>query len=609
MDPSARRADRGGHDVDEGGDVVAGHRLALRHGLDRERCALTAGRGVLRRDHAELGERFHREQFDLEPVREACLVRPHCLHLGEAVARDHSLRPSARSSLNFQSVAWIVLVAEADDLRREDRGVHGRVHPDGRDRDAGGHLGGDRERFVVLTRTTAQAPWLKVLSMVQPDGRIFCSTNLGAIGLDVSQNAHIVQALQTGEFVVSDYFVGTKIGPSLVTALPRRDPDGAIDAVFTALLDLTWFERVAGEVTGQPGSVALMMDGNGTLLARHRPRELDRTTVQGSSAGACPHWRAKKASIPASSLDGVRRIFGFVRIPGTSARFLIGLDESEILHRVNREMWLGVLALGVLTALLLTAIWFGCERLLVRPIRALTLTAQRFGRGEFGARASDGSWAVEFIPLATALDDMAKQLAAREQDLHDSNSQLEELARLDGLTGLIDVHTFNARLAEEWKASAQAQAAGGVDPARRRSFQAVQRSLRPLQGRYVPARDGGGLAGERPQRPGCYRRARRSHAAVVSHDGRPQRGRRGALRRRGVRAAAAGRHRGSGRQSGGAPQRRCSGCSVSSTTTPRLAASPSFWGRRRGAARQPKPAGADRHRDPPMPPSGAAATP
>ena len=304
-----------------------------------------------------------------------------------------------------------------------------------------------------LTRTAAQAPWLKVLSMVQPDGRIFCSTNLSAIGLDVAQNAHIVQAVQTGESVVSDYFVGTKVGPSLVTALPRRDPDGAIDAVFTALLDLTWFERVAGEVTGQPGSVALMMDGNGTLLARHPSRE----SWTGRQFKDHPLVRAALASEEGihagESLDGVRRIFGFVRIPGTSARFLIGLDESEILHRVNREMWLGVLALGVLTALLLTAIWLGCERLLVRPIRALTLTAQRFGRGEFGARASDGSWAAEFIPLATALDDMAKQLAAREQDLHDSNSQLEELAKLDGLTGLINRRTFNARLAEEWKAS------------------------------------------------------------------------------------------------------------------------------------------------------------
>jgi PleD family two-component response regulator len=116
-----------------------------------------------------------------------------------------------------------------------------------------------------------------------------------------------------------------------------------------------------------------------------------------------------------------------------------------------------VAGLGGLTAFLLLAIWLGGERLLVAPIRALTQAAQRFGRGEFGARASTGTWAAEFIPLATALDDMAKQLAAREQDLHDSNSQLQELAKLDGLTGLINRRTFNARLAAEWSAAQKLQ--------------------------------------------------------------------------------------------------------------------------------------------------------
>jgi GGDEF domain-containing protein len=304
-----------------------------------------------------------------------------------------------------------------------------------------------------LTKTVVQAPWLKVLSVVRPDGRIFCSSNVNAIGLDVSRNAHILQALESGEFVVSDYFVGTLVGPTLVTTLPRRDANGAIDAVFTALLDLTWFGRIAGDVMAQPGSVALMVDGNGTLLARHPSRE----SWAGRQFKDHPLVRAVLASdeglYTGESFDGVRRIFGFVRIPDTSARFMVGLEESRILHRANRETWAAVLALGALTALLLTAIWFGGERLLVQPIRALTRTAQRFGRGEFGARASDGAWAAEFIPLASALDDMAKQLAAREQDLHDSNSQLAELAKLDGLTGLMNRRTFNARLTDEWNTS------------------------------------------------------------------------------------------------------------------------------------------------------------
>jgi GGDEF domain-containing protein len=287
--------------------------------------------------------------------------------------------------------------------------------------------------------------------VVHPNGRIFCSSNLRAIDLDVSRNAHIVQALNTGEFVVSDYFTGEKVGPTLVTVLPRRAPDGSIDALLTALLDLSWFARVAGTVAADPGAVALMVDGSGTLLARTPSREdwagrtfRDHPLVQRVLA-------SPEGVYTGECLDGARRVFGFVQLPATSTRFIIGLDESEILRRVNREAWLAIAGLGAFAAFLLVAIWFGGERLLVEPIRAFTLTAQSVGRGEFAARACERVWPVEFRSLATALDEMAKQLAAREQDLHDSNSQLEELATLDGLTGLMNRRTFNARLASEWK--------------------------------------------------------------------------------------------------------------------------------------------------------------
>src|SRR5262249_27084611 len=124
-----------------------------------------------------------------------------------------------------------------------------------------------------MMKTAAQAPWLKVLTVVKPDGVIYCSSNRTAIDLDVSHNAHIVQALHTGEFVVSDYFVGEKVGPTLVTVLPRRAPDGAIDALLTALIDLSWFGRVADTVAAEPGAVALMVDGTGSVLAHHPSRD------------------------------------------------------------------------------------------------------------------------------------------------------------------------------------------------------------------------------------------------------------------------------------------------------------------------------------------------
>ena len=97
----------------------------------------------------------------------------------------------------------------------------------------------------------------------------------------------------------------------------------------------------------------------------------------------------------------------------------------------------------------------GGEHWLVSPIRSLTKTAQRLGRGEFDAHAAELPLPPEFIPLAAALDDMAGQLATREQELRDSNGQLRELAYIDALTGIPNRRAFNARLATEWKLAAE----------------------------------------------------------------------------------------------------------------------------------------------------------
>jgi PleD family two-component response regulator len=127
-----------------------------------------------------------------------------------------------------------------------------------------------------------------------------------------------------------------------------------------------------------------------------------------------------------------------------------------VLARASRAMWAAFGELGIVAILVLLGIWFGGERLLMRPIRALTNTASRIGRGEDKTtHATDLPWAAEFIPLAVALDDMAAKLTAREQELRDSNDQLRELAQIDALTGLPNRRTFNERLMDEWKLAAK----------------------------------------------------------------------------------------------------------------------------------------------------------
>jgi GGDEF domain-containing protein len=306
-----------------------------------------------------------------------------------------------------------------------------------------------------LTDAAGQVAWLKSLSLVDPDGRIICSSNADVIGADISRLPHFARAMATGEFALSDYFVGKVLGPTLLTALPHRAPDGAIDVVVSAPLELSWFTGVASTLARSFGAVVIMADRSGTLLA-HQP---SRESWVGRRFAAHPMMHAMLASpegvFTGESLDGVRRIVGFVELPGTGARLAVGLDESDVLRRVNREILMSFAGVGIIIAGVLLAIWFGAERLFVKPIRSLTRTAQRFGHGELDARAMELPLAAEFVPLAAALDDMAGRLADREQELRDSNGQLMELAYIDGLTGIANRRAFNAHLVTEWQKAAQ----------------------------------------------------------------------------------------------------------------------------------------------------------
>jgi diguanylate cyclase (GGDEF)-like protein len=153
----------------------------------------------------------------------------------------------------------------------------------------------------------------------------------------------------------------------------------------------------------------------------------------------------------------VRRVFGFKRLPGTDAHLAVGVSEAAILARVDHEIWIAYVELGTIALVVLFGIWFGSERLIVRPIRSLTRTAGQLGRGHLEARAGRNSWAPEFAPLAAALNDMAQRLAAREEELRIANTHLEELARLDGLSGLTNRRGFDAALEAEWQRAAKLQ--------------------------------------------------------------------------------------------------------------------------------------------------------
>ena len=303
-----------------------------------------------------------------------------------------------------------------------------------------------------LTNLASNIPWIRALSIAGADGQVKCSSEIRAIGLNIGDRAHFRHALQAREFALSNYFVNsTAHVPTIFGAFPAINADGAVVGVVLASINLQWIDKLATSLDQQSGNSVLLIDGNGTLVAASADEQKfigghfsDSALVRGMLA-------QDQGTITAVGLDGVPRIFGFVRVPWMQARLAVGLDEGAIHTGIDHEINVAYLQLAMIGIFVLIVTWFGGEQLIVRPIRSLARTVARFGRGDLHVRANQERWVAEFVPLAAAFDDMALKLATREEELRIANQHLEELASLDGLTGLANRRGFDRELERTWQ--------------------------------------------------------------------------------------------------------------------------------------------------------------
>jgi diguanylate cyclase (GGDEF)-like protein len=303
---------------------------------------------------------------------------------------------------------------------------------------------------------TPSIPWIRSLSIASTDGRIKCSSERLAIGLDVSDRPHFRYALTSREFALSDYLIGRiNHAPSLVATFPIVQDDGTLKAVALAAIDPQRIGDLAATAAQHSDASVLLIDSRGTVIAG----SADQHSFVGKQFAGDPLTRqmlaAEGGMVSIAGFDGVQRLYAYARIPWTGARLAVGLDESAVRNGIDRQTAIACLQLAAFCIFVLLLAWFGGEHLVVRPIRSLVRTAARFGRGDLHARATDEPCVAEFEPLAAALDDMAAKLAAREEELKVANEHLEDLASLDGLSGLANRRGFDRQLEREWQFAAE----------------------------------------------------------------------------------------------------------------------------------------------------------
>jgi diguanylate cyclase (GGDEF)-like protein len=300
-------------------------------------------------------------------------------------------------------------------------------------------------------------PWIRNVLVLDPNGRVACASVDNMNNLNLGDRDYFKRAKSERKLVISDYiFSRVSKLPIAVAAYPVAPADPRNSNVIIAGINLDWMSKVMDNLGGRPGVSAILIDSHGTVLAA----PADQASMIGNPIDDIALLRAIRQASAGSDSDtgrlhftassGKERLISFTRVPGTSSRLIVSVDEAMASAKINREIHVAYIQLGFVGLLVLLGALIAAERLIVRPIETMTKAATRFGRGDRSARVARSQLPAEFVPLARAFNAMAAQLGERERDLLSTNDRLTVMASMDALSGLANRRGFQSRLDFEW---------------------------------------------------------------------------------------------------------------------------------------------------------------
>lgn len=246
------------------------------------------------------------------------------------------------------------------------------------------------------------------------------------------------------EFRARNEKVLQAIGVTVAVMVAQNEMSG-LDTMVAQLSD-TLKERDLEEL--------VVVDDEGRVLAHSQP-ELFNTVLSDAftknaieAEGTTWQLEGEQYRLSAPAVSGLRWAT-------VTARYSLARLHAQF--RFSRAFFGG--GAVVVFAFLATVLWFGLDRMVVRPLRTLQQALRRMGEGALDTRVPPLRGA-ELTELGDNVNRMAATLqherenlervvAERTQELQAANARLERLAVTDGLTGVFNHRRFHEALEAE----------------------------------------------------------------------------------------------------------------------------------------------------------------
>lgn len=228
-------------------------------------------------------------------------------------------------------------------------------------------------------------------------------------------------AKRSRKFVVSAPIYGRVVPKRILVAVqPMLDRSGVWQGALTAAIDLSWIERSLADRRLSPRALVGIADASGNVLTSSGPAGFSGIDLRASSQQAAVlHGREGQAWIYASAplYDG--QLFVFYAEP------------QQMAFSISREQFRYGLILPF-SAILLTcfALWLSLDRFVIRWLRRAGKRVRAMAEGDYSVdRDAFRTAPVEMQRLGMDLDDMARSVDKRDQELRSALAAKDAMAR------------------------------------------------------------------------------------------------------------------------------------------------------------------------------------
>ena len=264
--------------------------------------------------------------------------------------------------------------------------------------------------------------------LIETNGMLFCSAEPWTNSVYLGDREYFERVTQTKKLSMGDFQIGRLTHePSLNFGYPVLNERGELTRVLFASLKLSRLSEAIEQVQVPDGGSIALLDGNGTVLARHaEPGKWIGKRL--SDTNALRTILTQKSDVfEATGPDGVSRLYAVKPVEkGRSPALFVTVEVplTVLFARANQELLARLIFLGSVACGLFFAVRFCAKRFFLAPVKSLAATAERLAHGDLAARVGTIKGTAELVQLGSTLDEMAERTQARTAELEATNGAL-----------------------------------------------------------------------------------------------------------------------------------------------------------------------------------------